>query len=103
MPADDPVTLGELSRRFDAMEHRFEAEFSKLGRSIDSLRFVHLDQYRAEREALTHRIEEIEGDVAEIRDDRRWQQRMIVMAVVTSVVLPLILTAIRIGAIGGGG
>lgn len=100
---DESITIGELSRRFDAFEHRIDIEFAKLGRSIDALRFVHIDTYRAERDADRHRINELEADIAEINEDRKWMVRAIVMAVVASVVLPLVLTAIRIGAIGGGG
>jgi hypothetical protein len=88
---DDPVTLGELSRRLDAMERRFESEFGKLGRSIDSLQFVHHDQYRAERDAIVHRVDELE-------DTHKW----IVRAVVASILFPLIVTIVGVVLIGGG-
>jgi hypothetical protein len=91
MGVDDPVTLGELSRRLDAMERRFEGEFGKLGRSIHDLQFVHHDQYRAERDALVHRV-------AELEDAHTW----IVRAVIASILFPLIVTVIGVILIGGG-
>lgn len=77
----DDMTLGELSRRLDAMERRLEAEFSKIGRSIESLNFVHIEQYRAERDALR-------SDVADIRDNLKW----IVRSVVAALLFPLLVT-----------
>lgn len=91
MSIEDPVTLGELSRRIDNMEHRFEQAFTKLGQSIDSLRFVNLDQYRAERDADRHRI-------AELEDQNTWMIR----AVVTAILFPLIVAAIAAIILGGG-
>jgi hypothetical protein len=88
--ADDPVTLGELSRRLDAMERRFDAEFGKLGRSIDALQFVHLDQYRAERDSDRRRLDELE-------DSHRW----LVRAVVVSILFPLILAIAGVVLLGG--
>jgi hypothetical protein len=87
----DEPTLGELNRRLDSMERRFEAEFGKLGRSIDSLQFVHHDQYRAERDAIVHRVDELE-------DTHKW----IVRAVVASILFPLIVTIVGVVLIGGG-
>lgn len=91
MPPEDPITLGELSRRFDSMERRFELEFSKLGRSIDGLQFVHLDQYRAERESDRHRIDELEDTI-------KW----LVRAVVASILFPLIVVVTGVVLVGGG-
>ena len=91
MTSDDPITLGELARRFDSMERRVEIEFGKLGRSIDSLHFVPAEQYRAERESDRHRI-------AELEDTIKW----IVRAVVASILFPLIVVVGGVILIGGG-
>jgi hypothetical protein len=87
---DDLVTLGEVSRRLGSLETRVEKEFGKLDNSINSLRFVHLDQYRAERDADRHRISELE-------DTHKW----LVRAVVVSILFPLILAIAGAVILGG--
>ena len=98
-----PVTLDELVRVVDKMEERFNERFTSLDRTIQSFQYVRIDTYRAERNADQHRINELESDVAEMREDKKWLVRAVVLAIATSVILPLILTAIRIGSLGGAG
>jgi hypothetical protein len=90
MAGDDPVTLGELSRRLDSMERRFDTQFGKLGQSIDALQFVHLEQYRAERDSDRRRLDDLE-------DSHRW----VVRAVVVSILFPLILAIAGVVLLGG--
>lgn len=57
---DDNITLGEIWRRLDSLERRFDVRATELGNKIDSLQFVHKDTYEAEKHADRTRLDAIE-------------------------------------------
>lgn len=91
------MTLGELSRRLDAMEHRVDQRLDGISQAINSLRFVHVDQYRAERDELRRRVEDLDEEIKELKADRKW----IVRAAVTAILSPLVV-ALAVALILGG-
>ena len=62
---EDAITLGELSRRFDAFERRNREDFTNLAHHIDATLFV-----RAEEVGEIRRADDA-GDAHLVRRDRR--------------------------------
>lgn len=83
MPGDD-VTLGELGRRLEALERRFDLRATELGDKIDSLQFVHRETFEAKHGALETRVKDIE-------EAKTFFARSLVVSFVLPILVALIL------------
>lgn len=60
MMTGDDVTLGEVGRRVESLERRFDQRANELGAKIDSLQFVNRETYEAKHSALETRVAKLE-------------------------------------------
>jgi len=76
---DGPITRAELWHATERVERYVDQLGARLEHRLDTMQFVSLDRY----EALEKRVSE--------REDRdKWQARGLMLAVLTSVLLPLL-------------
>lgn len=82
-PADEP-TLGEVSRRLDALERRIDNGFANVGHQLESLQFVHRDLYETNQKAIWKAIDALAGKFA-------WQAKTIGGVLITSAITAFIV------------
>ena len=68
-----------VGERFTGLESRFDRELGYVRETIAGLNVVHMGQYIAERESDRRRI-------AELEDSNKWLVRLVIGALVTSLV-----------------
>jgi hypothetical protein len=89
---DGPVTTGELARRMTGLERRMDMGFEHVQRSIETLRYVHIDRYDAERSAITERLATIEATA-------RWLSRAVSGAVIAAVITAIVSVLVARGGV----
>lgn len=80
----DDLSNGEIARRMDRLELRYDVRFDRIDHKLDSLQFVHRDTYNAHLTALTDRIESLEENSA-------WLKKAIIGQILFPVIVALIL------------
>ena len=72
-------TLRELERRIDDMSDRVDRGFRDMASQVASLKYVSIDRYQAEQDALRERVTRIE-------QSNVWLSRTIVAILISAIV-----------------
>lgn len=85
-------TLRELERRIDDMAARVDQGFRDMAAQVASLKYVSIDRYQAEQDALRERVTRME-------QSNVWLSRTIVAILISAIVTALVAVAMARGGV----
>ena len=85
-------TLRELERRIDDMAARVDSGFRDTAAAIASLKYVTLDRYQAEQDALRERV-------ARMEQSNVWLSRTVIAILISAIVTALTAVVLARGGV----